>query len=125
MLKALTAAGAVVASALLLPTASLASTASAAGDDGIQTAVVSYADLDLTNSAGTDVLQGRIKVAASGVCGANATRPAELAAIQADRLCVNEAVASAQPAFNRAIAAARRGSVTVIGASLIVAAPVH
>ena len=125
MLKALTAAGAVVASALLLSTASLASTASAAGDEGFPTAKVSYADLDLSNSTGADALQGRIKVAASGVCGANATRPAELAAIQADRLCVNGAIASAQPAFNQAVAEARGGTVTVIGASLIVAAPIH
>ena len=124
MLKALTAAGAVVASALLLPTASLASTASAASDEGIQTAKVSYADLDLTNAYGTNALQGRIKVAATGVCGAGNTRPVELAAIQADKLCVDGAIASAQPAFNQAVAAARGGSVTVIGASLIVTAPI-
>lgn len=123
MLKVLTAAGAVVASALLLPTASLASTASAAGDEGVQTAKVSYADLDLTRSAGTNALKGRIKAAASGLCGANMTRPVELAAVQADKACVVGAIASAQPAFNRAIAAARGGSVTVIGAMLIVASP--
>ena len=124
MLKAFTAAGAVaVASALLLPAAALASTASAAGDDAIQTAKVSYADLDLANSHGTGALQGRIKVAAAAICGT--ARPAELDVIKANRECMTGAVASAQPAFNRAVAAARGGSVTVIGASLIVTAPIQ
>ena len=62
MLKAITAAGAVVASALLLSTASLASTASAAGDEGYPTAKVSYADLDLSNSTGADALQGQLRL---------------------------------------------------------------
>jgi UrcA family protein len=124
MLRAITAAGAVVASALLLPSASLASTASAAGDDGIQTARVSYADLDLTNSRGANALEGRIKIAAAGLCGAGTARPAELTEIEASKACMVGAIASAQPAFNQAVAAARSGTVTVVGASLIVAAPI-
>jgi UrcA family protein len=122
MLKALTAASAVaVASALLLPTASLASTTSAAGEDAVQTAKVSYADLDLGTTQGSTVLQGRIKVAAAEVCGT--ARPVELKATDASRQCILGAVASAQPAFEQAVAAARHGSVTVTGASLIVTAP--
>jgi UrcA family protein len=126
MLKAITAAGAVaVASALLLPTASLASTASAAGDEATQTARVSYADLDLANPAGSNALQSRIKVAAAGLCGAGTARPVELSDIKANKECVTGAIASAQPAFNQAVAAARGGSVTVSGATLIVAAPIQ
>ena len=126
MLKAITAAGAVaVASALLLPAAALASTASAAGDGAVQTAKVSYADLDLPNSAGTNALQGRIKLAAADLCGINTTKPAELAAIEANKECMVGAIASGQPGFNQAVAAARGGSVTVIGASLILTAPIQ
>jgi hypothetical protein len=56
------------------------------------------------------------------VCGTS--RPVDLESIKASRECVSGAIASAQPAFDEAIAAARRGSVTVIpGASLIVIAP--
>jgi UrcA family protein len=122
MLKALSVGGAVVvASALLLPTASLASTVGAADEDAVQTAKVSYADLDLATTRGSTVLQGRIKVAAAEVCGT--ARPVELKATGASRQCIIGAVASAQPAFERAIAEARHGSVTVTGASLIVTAP--
>jgi UrcA family protein len=123
MLKAVLVGGAVaVVSALLLPTAALASTASAAGDDAVQTAKVSYADLNLATSKGTRVLQGRIKVAAAEVCGS--AHPAELAVVKANRQCIDGAVAQAKPAFDQAVAAASRGSVTVIqGVSLIVTAP--
>lgn len=124
MLKAIPGAGAVVASALLLPTASLASTASAAGGEGMQTARVSYADLDLANPRGANSLKGRIKLAAAGLCGAGTARPAEIAEINASKACMVDAIASAQPAFNQAIAAARGASVTVTGAALIVAAPI-
>ena len=123
MLKAITAAGAVVASALLLPTASLAGTASATGE-GMQTARVSYADLDLASPYGANSLQGRIKLAAASLCGAGTTRPVEIAEINAGKACMVDAIASAQPAFNQAIAAARGASVTVTGAALIVAAPI-
>lgn len=124
MLKAITAAGAVVASALLLPAASLASTASAAGDEAVQTAKVSYADLDLASPYGANSLQSRIKVAAAGLCGAGMARPVEIAEINASKACMMDAVASAQPAFDQAIAAARGGSVTVTGATLIISAPI-
>lgn len=122
MLKALTAGAAVAAAAaLLLPTASLASTAIASNEDGVQT-VVSYGDLNLATARGTHLLQRRINVAAAQVCGTS--RPVDLESIKASRECVSGAIASAQPAFDEAIAAARRGSVTVIpGASLIVIAP--
>lgn len=123
MLKALAAAGALTAaSALLLPTASLASTVSAPADDAVQTATVSYADLDLASVRGSDRLKDRIKLAAADVCGR--ARPVELADIKANNLCRAGAIASAQPAYDAALAAARGASVTVtVGTSLIVAAP--
>jgi len=125
MLKVLPAVGAIaVATALLLPTASLASTASTMSDEAIQTASVSYADLNLADQHGAGLLQGRIKSAAQQLCGT--ARPVELDVIKANQTCMLGAVASAQPAFNQAVAAARRGSVTVIqGASLIVTAPIR
>jgi UrcA family protein len=125
MLKALSLVGALaLASALLLPTASLARTANIAGDDALQTAWVSYSDLDLSSLRGANVLQARIKNAAQQVCGT--ARPVELDAIKANRLCSDGAIASAKPAFDQAIAAAHRGSVTVIeGSALIVTAPIH
>lgn len=123
MLKALAAVGALTAaSALLLPTASLASTVSPSVDGAPETAKVSYADLDLASAKGSDLLKGRIKVAAADLCGR--ARPVELADISANRACMARAVASAQPAFEAALAAARSPSVTVtVGTSLIVAAP--
>jgi UrcA family protein len=123
MLKAFTAGAAVaVASALLFPTASLASTARAASEEAAQTATVSYADLNLASPKEARVLQGRIKLAAADVCGR--ARPVELAELSASRQCMDGAIASAKPAYDEAIAAASRGSVTVIqGASLIVTAP--
>jgi UrcA family protein len=123
MLKALAAVGAVAAaSALLVPTASLASTVTSSGDGEVQTATVSYADLNLANPAGSNRLMGRMKVAASDLCGS--ARPVELAEIEANRICVSSALASAKPAFDAAVAAARGASVTVtVGASLILSAP--
>ena len=122
MLKALAAAGALAAaSALLVPTASIASTVSPSADCASETATVSYADLDLASVQGSNRLKGRIKVAAADLCGR--ARPVELADIRANRACMVGAIASAQPAFEAALAAARNPSVTVSGgASLIVAA---
>ena len=124
MLKIVSALGAVAAaSALLLPTASLARTVTSASEDGQVSAQVTYGDLNLANSAGAEALQARIKIAAKEVCGS--PRPVELAAVQASRDCVNAAIGSAQPAFNRALADAGNGGANVAGASLIVAAPIR
>lgn len=122
MLKTLPVLAAIAASAVLvLPTASLASPASA-NDVETVTATVSYADLNLGNVEGSNALLGRIKTAAHEICGM--PRPVELADVAASRECLDGAMASAQPAFDEAVAAARHGTVTVTtGASLIVTAP--
>ena len=119
MLKALSAVGAVaVAAALLLPTASLASTPAA--DD--QSTMVSYGDPNLASTQGANVLRERIRFAAKDVCGLAGA--AALPEIQFNRGCVAGAIASAQPGFDQAVASARHGIITVgTGASLIVTAP--
>jgi UrcA family protein len=119
MLKVLSAVGAVaVAAALLLPTASMASTPAA--DD--QSTLVSYADLNLASQQGAETLRGRIREAAKDVCGLAGA--AALPEIQFNRGCVAGAVALAQPGYDQAVASARHGIITVgTGASLIVSAP--
>ncbi len=119
MLKAFSALGAIaVASVLLVPTASLASTL---GDAEIVTASVSYADLNLSHAQGVNSLAYRIKGTAQSICGAGFRY--ELVNGVGRRACVIDAVASAQPAFEAAVDAARRGSVTISsGASLIITA---
>jgi UrcA family protein len=122
MLKIVSAVGAVVAaSTLLLSTASLAGTVINTSDDGQVSARVSYGDLNLARTAGANALRGRIKMAAQQVCGF--PRPVELEAVQESRECVAAAMASAQPAFDQALADAGNSSATVAGASLVVAAP--
>lgn len=122
MLKTLPVLAAVAASAVLvLPTASIANTITDNDSEQV-TATVSYADLNLANPEGSSELQGRIKTAAQDLCGM--PRPVELADVQASRTCVAGALASAKPAFDMAVAAARHGTVTVTtGAALIVTAP--
>lgn len=124
MLKILTALAATVAAcALLLPTASLASTVISSSEDGLATARVGYGDLDLGKAAGADQLRGRIRIAANEVCGR--PRPVELTDTQASRQCVGAAIASAQPAFAQAVSRARHGTVTVEpGASLLLTTPI-
>jgi UrcA family protein len=122
MLKALSVVGAVaVAAVLLIPTVSLASPVS---EDQAQSrsATVSFGDLNLGSQTGVDRLQTRIHGAARQVCGISA--PAPLTEIKFNRDCYKGAVASAQPGFDEAVAAARHGVVLVgAGASLIVSAP--
>lgn len=122
MLKALSVVGAVaVAAVLLIPTVSLASRVS---EDQTQSrsATVSFGDLNLASQTGVDRLQTRIHGAARQVCGISA--PAPLTEVKFNRDCYNGAVASAQPGFDEAVAAARHGVVIVgAGASLIVSAP--
>jgi UrcA family protein len=123
MLKALVALGAVAAaSALLVPTVAFADPMSANDDVELVQASVSYADLNLANASGVSALQYRIKYAAKSVCGT----PFAFEILEnPDRhICISGAVASAQPAFDAAVAAARNPTVTVTyGASLIVTAP--
>ena len=118
MLKAFSALGAIaVASVLLVPTASLASTIDGAE---LVTASVSYADLNLGQAGDVESLRYRIKGTAQSLCGSSFHY--EMVNI-GRRVCVSDAVASAQPAFDAAVAAARRPSVIIsTGASLIVTA---
>ena len=118
MLKAISALGAVaVASALLVPTASLASSM---GGEEIVSASVSFADLNLSHSGDVAALQYRIKGTAQSLCGGSFRY--ELVNGVGRKACVIGAVASAQPAFDAAVGAARRGSVIITGSSLIITA---
>jgi UrcA family protein len=123
MLKALSALGAVVAaSVLFIPTASLAASGLTAIDDETVSTTVSYADLNLASARDASALMHRINDAAKTVCGTPYSF--EIFVSPERRVCINGAVASAQPAFEAAVAAAHRGTVTVTyGASLIVSAP--
>jgi UrcA family protein len=121
MQKALVALGAVAAAAILLiPTAVLASPA----DDDVQlvSKAVAYGDLNLAQPRGVYRLERRINYAAEAVCGT--PRSLEIQFNTVSKNCISGAVASAKPAFDAAVAAAHRGTVTVtVGASLIVTAP--
>ena len=112
MMKPLFALGAlIVASALVVPTVSQAAANNSAR--------VSYADLNLASDAGIAALRGRIAGAARDVCEIEDSREMALAA--ATDSCRSIAIADAQPAFDAAVAAVRKGSVTVLdGAALIV-----
>ena len=119
MLKAISALGAIaVASALLVPTASVASSF---GDAELVTASVSYADLNLAQARDVESLRYRIKGTAQSLCGSSFRY--ELVNGIGRKVCVTDAVASAQPAFDAAVGAARHPSVIISrGASLIVTA---
>lgn len=113
MLKTLTAVAAIaVASALLVPTVSQA--------EETNSVRVSYADLNLTSGAAQNTLQRRIAGAAREVCVIEDRKDLEIA--MATHFCRADAIARAEPAYEAAVAAARHGSVTVIGAALIVSA---
>jgi len=79
---------------------------------------VSYADLNLASAAGQGTLQRRIVGAAKIVCVIEDSR--EIALARATNSCRSEAVMGAWPAYQAAVGAARRGSVTVIGAASLV-----
>ena len=111
MLKTLPAFAALLfASALVVPTVSQAGTTNSVK--------VSYADLNLATDQGQYRLQGRINGAARIVCEIEDSR--ELALRSATNACRGDAVASAKPAFDAAVAAARRGSVTVLDAAALI-----
>lgn len=115
MLKPVSAIAAVMfATALLTPTVSQAEEA--------RTASISYADLNLANQHGRSVLSILIAAAATQLCY-NGALSRELEMAQIARSCRVDAIASAQPAYDAAVAAARRGTVTVLtGAALTVTA---
>ncbi len=112
MLKPVFAIAAVVfASALVGPTVS-----QAAESNSVR---VSYADLNLASQRGQHTLQRRMGFAAVVVCQIEDSREMALAA--ATNYCRNTAIADAQPAYDAAVAAARRPSVEVIGAASSIA----
>lgn len=115
MLKTLPAFAALAAAgALLVPTVG-----EAADSNSVR---VSYADLNLRSSVGQEALQRRIAFAAETVCFMG-EQPFELKMVSATKACRADAVAGARPAYEAAVASARRGTVTVLdGAALIVTA---
>jgi UrcA family protein len=113
MSKTIAAVGAlVVAAALVLPTASQAQQFDS------NSVRVSYADLNLGAAPGQLRLQHRMKDAARTVCVIEDSREAALRS--ATNICRSDAVARAWPAYEAAVAAARHGSVTVIGATSLI-----
>ncbi len=114
MLKPLMALAALAtASALLVPTASQAATANSYR--------VSYADLNLASDNGRLTLERRIAFGARVVCEIEDSR--ELALAAATNACRSDAVQGVQPAFEAAVAAARRGTVELGASVLIVSVP--
>lgn len=99
-----------VASALLVPTVSQAAETSSMR--------VSYADLNLASDDGRGTLQRRMTSAAEAVCAIEDSR--ELALATAAGLCRSDALQRALPAYEAAVAASRRGSVTVMDAAALI-----
>lgn len=114
MLRAIPAFAAVVVAAfLVVPTVS-----QAAESNSVR---VSYADLNLASNAGATALQRRIGFAARVVCEIEDSRQLPLAS--ATNACRSDTIASVRPAYEAAVASARRGTVIVgEGAALIVTA---
>jgi UrcA family protein len=111
MLKTLPALAAlVVASALVVPTVSLA--------QDTQSVRVTYADLNLTTDFGQNKLQRRISYAAEFVC--DKADPMDFNYTRAVSDCRIGAIAGAQPAFAAAVNAARHPSVTVLDATALI-----
>lgn len=112
MLKAIPVAAALAAAAaLVVPTVGRA-----AETNSVR---VSYADLNLASHPGQQLLQHRIASAARTVCDLEDSR--QLPLLFAAIACRNDAIASAEPAYEAAVASARQGTVIVgEGAALIV-----
>jgi UrcA family protein len=115
----MTALAAVLATAaLILPTVSHASEFSSADGNSMS---VSYADLNLASRPAQLTLERRIADAARVVCVYEDSR--DIGFASQVNSCRSSAIAGAEPAYQAAVAAARRGSVTVLdAASLIVTA---
>ncbi len=74
----------------------------------VRTAVVSYADLDLTSDDGQSTLQGRLKGAVRKVCGGYDAK--SLVDSQDHGVCIEQASASAQRASVTIMAAVKSGN---------------
>jgi UrcA family protein len=112
MLKTISALAALaVASALVAPTVSQAEEPSSVR--------VSFADLNLASDVGQHTLQRRITGAARTVCVIEDSR--ELALASATNACRGNAIASARPAYEAAVASAtRQGTVTILDSAALV-----
>jgi UrcA family protein len=114
MLKPLLALAALAtASGLLVPTAT-----QAAATNSYR---VSYADLNLASDSGRQTLERRIAFGARVVCEIEDSR--ELALAAATKACRSDAINGVQPAYEAAVAAARRGTVELGASVLIVSVP--
>ena len=112
MFKTVTAAAAVLmTAALVLPTVSHA--------QDVKSVKVSYADLNLSSAPGEQKLQRRIAVAARVVCDLGETSR-ELDFANATKTCRAATIADVQPAYDAAVASARRGTVTVGEAAALI-----
>jgi UrcA family protein len=109
MLKAIPAAM-LIASALLSTTAANAATGTSLA--------VGYGDLDLSTDDGQGDLQRRIAFAAGAVCEYG--QFSDITRMSIGKACRSGAIAGAQPAFEEAVANARHGTVTVLGASSLI-----
>ena len=112
MFKTVTAAAAVMmTAALVVPTVSHA--------QDVKSVKVSYADLNLASAPGEQKLQSRIAFAAHVVCNmGESSRELDLAS--ATKACRSATLADVQPAFEAAVSAARRGTVTVGEAAALI-----
>jgi UrcA family protein len=91
---------------LMMSAVALSSTAIAAPTPAASS-TVSYADLDLSSSAGVDQLQARINHAAQRLCVEDGVKP--VADQQRERACVAGAVSGALAQVHRVIAARSAG----------------
>lgn len=91
---------------------------SAALADDVASMRVSYADLNLAGNEGRDVLKRRIDFAARSVCQIEDSKELSLALVT--RICRQDAVLRAQPAYDAAISNARHGIVTVADTAALV-----
>lgn len=89
------------AAAVAASLVNLSAAASPAMAQEQETVVVSYADLNLGNQAGRNVLDRRIAQAASELCGQ--FNPIELGQAEAGRSCVADTIASVQPQRDAAL----------------------
>lgn len=111
MLKTIPALAALaVAAVLVTPTVTQAAESSSVR--------LSYADLNLAADSGQSILRSRIGEAARDVCGAELSQV--LPIVIAGKHCTSDAMIRAEPAYEAAVAAARHGTVTVLGGEAIV-----
>jgi UrcA family protein len=107
----------VVAVATLL-TGCMAVTAQATvrAKGGVQQQVVSYGDLNLASQADSQILLGRIKLAARNVCGLHGSMLLPMEIQFRRQACADDATARALAEVDAAAALKRQGEVVVLNA---------